>query len=226
MAIIKGKDLMLRFILLFLFLFTVSISLAHSNFVEYKERIVFYPSRKLLCDLLIQCVTNVESSSFTYKDILIELNDSVAVNSTMTDVLLNPQTFYLINGVGNTTLYRDPLLILENQSRDCFTYVGYFNLSVGVKIKEIVFVNSTGVPTNIIELQLASNGTVVSEIHMHLIASNIVDPEEKPIVPPHIFYATHKLISLSYIKFKIKEYTILAGLIGILVILLLRDRKK
>jgi len=182
-------------------LFTLAlllISLYPGTFVEYKVEVHFLQLNQTLNEVLFENITKVyNNSTFSYNLTVYALNYSIIVGTGIVyDNLTCPSSFFYLPSVGNSTINRKIPLTLISANNGIYIYMGRQYIDY-VEIEYFYYVNSSGVPYKIIILQIGENGKPVSNTTYTLIASNIINHEEIPILPKGFKFAKGINASLS-----------------------------
>ena len=182
-----------------LILALLGISLLHpGTFVEYKVQVHFLQLNQTLTELLFENITGMyNNGSFAYNLTVYSLNYSIIVGtSIVNDNSTCPSTFFYLPNTGKSTINRGVPLTLLSIKNGTYSYTGrqYANY---VEIEYFYYVNSSGVPYKIEILQIGENGAIASNTTYTLIASNIINHEEVPILPKGFKFAKEVKVSLS-----------------------------
>jgi len=188
----------MNLLLVMTFLALLFISLHSGTFIEYKVEVHFLELNQTLTELLFENITNVyNNGSFAYNLTVYASNYSIIVGTSIVYDNINcPSTFFFIPSVGNSTINREVPLTLFSVKNTTYVYMGKQYVDY-VEIKYLYYVNSSGVPYKIEILQIGENGKLVSNTTYILIASNIINHEEVPILPKGFVFAKGIKVSLS-----------------------------
>ncbi|AAK42675.1 hypothetical protein SULI_01770 [Saccharolobus solfataricus] len=156
-------------------------------FVEYSLHIqVDYNNQVYhLSELLFENVTKVyySNSTFVYNLTVYVLNFSqILTSSAILDNFSLPKTFFYIPNPGEPVVERSVILSLLSSNDSNYIYYGKTFIGY-VELEYFYYVNSTGVPYKIIILQIGESGQLVSNTTYILVKSNLVNPNEQPILP-------------------------------------------
>jgi len=165
-------------------IFVLVLVLFPHAFVEYRSNTYVILSHETLSELLIETIERVYSNdTFAYNLTVFVLNFSEIFPYTINfDNLTCPRQFFFISNPGRGVIPRSIPLILVNKSNNYFVYYGKSYIGYD-EFDWYYYVNSTGVPYKIILIQKDQYGQVVSITIYTLISSNIININEKPIVP-------------------------------------------
>jgi len=174
------------------------ISLYPSVFVEYKVQVHFLQPNQTLTEILFENITRVyNNGTFSYNLTVYALNYSTIVGTaTEYDNLTNPSSFFYLPNVGNSTINRGVPLTLISANNDTYVYMGKSYIDY-VEVEYFYYVNSSGVPYKIVILQIGEDGKPVGNTTYTLIASNIINHKEVPILPKGFKFAKETKVSLS-----------------------------
>lgn len=171
-------------------LFLLALLTPHS-FVEYQ--VTVHIGNLTAVNLLIETVEKVyPNGTFTFNLTVIFLNTSEAPPpSILLDNLSLPRMFYYFPTVGSSVIPRlNVLAILNKTGNDCWVYYGYNYIGYNV-IEQYYFINASGLANRIVLIQKNQYGQIVSVTDYKLIKTNIINKEEKPLVPKGIKPVSH-----------------------------------
>ncbi|AOL16920.1 hypothetical protein BFU36_09610 [Sulfolobus sp. A20] len=156
-------------------------------FVEYHVQTYIVSTKSFVDNLVIEEVTDVYSNgTFEFNITTVFLNFSeISSPSTIFDNLTCPMLFYYIPHPGKEVVDRQIPLTLVNETGNYYVYEGVSYIGY-VGLRYYYYVNSTGVPSRIVIYQIGENGEVVSVSTYTLISSNLINSEEKIILPPNL----------------------------------------
>jgi len=174
------------------------ISLYPGAFVEYKVEVHFLQLNQTLTEILFENITRVyDNDTFSYNLTVYALNYSIIVGTGIEyDNLTCPSSFFYLPKVGNSIINREVPLTLISVNNGTYIYMGRQYIGY-VEIEYLYYVNSSGVPYKIVILQIGENGELVGNTTYTLIASNIINHGEKPILPKGFEFAKGIKVSLS-----------------------------
>lgn len=166
----------------FTFLFLVLL-FPHA-FVEYKVDTYIVSVHQSISELLVETVEKIyPNGTFAYNLTVFVLNFSEIYPYTINfDNLTCPKQFFFISYPGKQVISRTVPLSLINKTDNYFVYYGKSYLGYE-EFDWYYYVNSTGVPFKIILIQKDQYGQVVSITTYTLVSSNVVNINEKPIIP-------------------------------------------
>ncbi len=198
-------------------------------FVEYHVQTYIVSTKSFVDNLIIEQVTNVyDNSTFMFSITVVFLNFSeISSPSSIFDNITCPSLFYYIPHPGKEVINRQVPLTLVNESNGYYVYEGESYVGY-VGFKYYYYVNSTGVPSKIIIYQIGENGEVVSVSTYTLISSNLINSDEKIILPPNLKPANGITYSgnifSSSLSNSIGSYIVLFNIIAIPLLLIVKRK--
>lgn len=182
-------------------LFLLIIALFPNAFLEYSLHIQINYDNQVyhLSELLFENVTRVcyNNATFAYNLTVYVLNFSqILTSSTILDNVSLPETFFYIPNVGEPVIERGVILSLLSSNNSNYVYYGKTFIGY-IELEYFYYVNSTGVPYKIVILQIGESGQIVSNTTYTLVSSNLVNPNEQPILPDGFKFTNNsKIINL------------------------------
>jgi len=232
---------MKAFIVLSLLLFPLFILVIHTSATSFTPN-TFFVYNQTVKMVLPNGTTTTINQIILQRIIEVYPNNTIKINETIYDVnqhyylppsiITNnatfPQDLYYIppSMLGNNVTRGGGELYFVNYSDGLYEYESKTNIQ-GVTIEFFMWVNSSGIAVKVQTLQIGGNLQLVSNATAILWKTNYFNPSVP--LPTFSGYTEARVATASlnteysyYLSQKIFEYIILAGVVGIIVILLFR----
>jgi hypothetical protein len=204
--------------------------LSMGSFVEYKVIYHFTQENQVEYGILVERVDRIfGNGSMLFNLTTGNLNQSIYMPSSLVlDNFTSPHYFLWVPRPGEREIYRGIQFTLLNETDGLFVYMGQQELD-GISVVQYLFVNSSGVPSREVFIQVGNNGQIVSEVTYTLISSNLVDQHDT-LSLPNLSQCTDCIsgsihISPSGLYRSLDTLIIGLGVISTITILLLRKKK-
>ncbi|MBB5253640.1 hypothetical protein [Sulfurisphaera ohwakuensis] len=230
---------MKSFLLFLLLAFPIFVGLLHAS-VSFTSNTFFAYNQTVIMTLPNGSITTIHEV-LLQRIVGVYPNNTIAVNLTVYNVgqkYYLPSVISLSNSSFPTNLYYIPPPLLGknvtrgssemcfvNYSNGLYVYESKSNIQ-GVIIEFFMWVNSSGIAVKVQTLQIGANLQLVSNATAVLWKSNYFDPSTH--LPTFPGYTEAHVVSanlnktLLIISHKLLEYILIAGVLGIIIILLFR----